>query len=72
MDEFTRNSPVGTKMKLNKDTDVLKLPATDVLKLPAGVLIRTYKSTGSYDGGVSVHTIYLTDDQYFGAREKKA
>jgi hypothetical protein len=54
-------------MKLDKDTDVLKLPA--------GVLIRTNNSTGSYDGGVAVHTIYLTNEQYFGTSvslEKKA
>ena len=64
MDEFTRNSPVGTKMKLDGKTSVLKLPN--------GVLIRTHKSAGDEEGGVAVHTIYLTDDQYFGACEKKA
>jgi hypothetical protein len=64
MDEFTRNSPVGTKMKLDGHTNVLKLPN--------GVLVRTHKSAGDFEGGVAVHTIYLTDDQYFGAREKKA
>ena len=66
-DKFTVNTPVGTRMKLDKDTDVLKLPA--------GVLIRTNNSTGSYDGGVAVHTIYLTNEQYFGTNvslEKKA
>lgn len=66
-DKFTVNSPVGTRMKLDKDTDVLKLPA--------GVLVRTNNSTGSYDGGVAVHTIYLTNEQYFGtgvSLEKKA
>lgn len=68
MDEkFTVNSPVGTKLKLDNNTDVLKLPV--------GVLIRTDKSTCNSEGGVAVHTIYLTDEQYFGASislEKKA
>ena len=66
-DKFTVNTPVGTRMKLDENTDVLKLPA--------GVLVRTNNSTGSYEGGVAVHTIYLTDEQYFGASislEKKA
>lgn len=68
MDEkFTVNSPVGTTMKLDDNTDVIKLPV--------GVLIRTDKSTWNSQGGVAVHTIYLTDEQYFGTSislEKKA
>ena len=62
---FTVDSPVGTQIQLDD--------YTDVLKLPAGVLIRTDKS--NYKGGAAVHTIYLTDEQYFGASislEKKA
>ena len=65
--KFTVNTPVGTRMELDNDTDVLKLPA--------GVLVRTTNATGSYNGGVAVHTIYLTNEQYFGAGvslEKKA
>ena len=66
--KFTINSPVGTKMKLDDNTDVLKLPA--------GVLVRTDKSSWSSGGvSVAVHTIYLTDEQYFGASislEKRA
>ena len=65
--KFTVNSPVGTKMKLDDNTDVLKLLV--------GVLIRTNKSTWNTQGGVAVHTIYLTDEQYFGTNislEKKA
>lgn len=68
MDEkFTINSPVGTTMKLDDNTDVIKLPV--------GVLIRTDKSTRNALGGVAVHTVYLTNEQYFGASvslEKKA
>ena len=64
MNEFTVNSTVSTKVTLDDNTDVLKLPA--------GVLVRTKKWS---TGGVAVHTVYLTDEQYFGSHvslEKKA
>ena len=55
---LSRDSKVGTFCRLDE--------YTDVLKLPRGVLVRTFYSSADYNGGYSTHTVYLSDDEYFG------
>lgn len=52
---FNRASNIGEVCRLDNKTDVIKLPK--------GVLIRTKDYTTS---GVSIHTVYLSDNEYFG------
>ncbi len=53
MDEevLTRNSPVGAVQDLDNNSDVVKLPK--------GVIIRSWVKGGG------MHSIYLTDNEYF-------
>jgi hypothetical protein len=48
---LTRASPVGTVQSLDENSDVVKLPK--------GVIIRSWVKNGG------MHSIYLTDSEYF-------
>ena len=49
--ELTRDSAVGTVQKLDSNSDVVRLPK--------GVIIRSWVRGGG------MHSIYLTDNDYF-------
>ena len=50
-EELTRDSAVGTVQKLDSNSDVVRLPK--------GVIIRSWVRGGG------MHSIYLTDNDYF-------
>ena len=50
-EELTRDSAVGTVQKLDSNSDVVKLPK--------GVIVRSWVRGGG------MHSIYLTDNDYF-------
>ena len=55
---FNRTSKIGEVCRLDEKTDVIKLPK--------GVLIRTCAAKRTVDSGISIHTVYLSDNEYFG------
>lgn len=53
---LTKYSPVGTVQDLDENSDVVKLPK--------GVIIRSWVRNGG------MHSIYLTDSEYFKKEHK--
>ena len=55
-EELTKDSAVGTVQSLDSNSDVVKLPK--------GVIIRSWVKGGG------MHSIYLTDNEYFKKEHK--
>ena len=55
-EELTKDSEVGTVQNLDSNSDVVKLPK--------GVIIRSWVKGGG------MHSIYLTDNEYFKKEHK--
>ena len=55
---LSRESKIGEVYKLDD--------MTSIIKLPRGVLIRSTVATHSIEGGVSIHTLYLSHTDFFG------
>ena len=55
-EELTKDSAVGTVQALDSNSDVVKLPK--------GVIIRSWVKGGG------MHSIYLTDNEYFKKEHK--